>query len=184
MTTQPEAGPSKTPSRDHRVRSRRLFDSQQRLSTGDQCILVGGSAETHAEMLETMLRLESELERLGQGLADVTPYELAEIAWRIDSPELHQIALSLGQRPVWSGRTFHESSAEELTELSSGNGLSASADRATRSSPPRRARIDSHSAAGSPFPKGSAAVSLVTPLGAIRRFGRRLVPETRNRPLQ
>ena len=37
-------------------------------------------------MLETMLRLESELERLGQGLADITPDQLPEIAWRIDSP--------------------------------------------------------------------------------------------------
>src|SRR5258708_2647521 len=70
-------------------------DDQQRLSTGDQCLLVGGSAETHAEMLETMLRLESELDRRGCGLSDVDPTELAEIAWRIDSPELHEIALRL-----------------------------------------------------------------------------------------
>ena len=46
-------------------------------------------------MLETMLRLESELDRLGRGLADVNPTELADIAWRIDSPELHAIALRL-----------------------------------------------------------------------------------------
>jgi hypothetical protein len=72
-------------------------------------------------MLETMLRLESELERLGLGLADVTPDQLAEIAWRIDSPELHQIALSLVEGLERSGRSFHESSAEELTELSAGN---------------------------------------------------------------
>ena len=97
-------------------------DNHQRLSTGDECILVGGSDETHAEMLETMLRLESELERLGRRLADVTPDELAEIAWRIDSPELHRIALSLGEGLQQAGRTFHESSAEELTELSSGGG--------------------------------------------------------------
>ena len=95
-------------------------DQLQRLSTGDQCILVGGSADTHAEMLETMLRLESELERLGQGLADVTPDQLAEIAWRIDSPELHEIALQLGEGLERHGRTFHESSAEELTEFSGG----------------------------------------------------------------
>jgi hypothetical protein len=94
-------------------------DLQQRLSTGDQCILVGGSADTHAEMLETMLRLESELERLGLGLADLTPDQLAETAWRIDSPELHQIALRLGEGLESHGRTFHESTAEELTEFSS-----------------------------------------------------------------
>ena len=121
MTTQPDAGP-------RRLRAAIIgfgldaSDDHQRLSTGDQCILVGGSAETHAELLETMLRLESELERLGQGLADVTPDQLAEIAWRIDSPELHQIALQLGEGLERSGRSFHDSTAEELTELSAGPG--------------------------------------------------------------
>jgi len=119
MTTQPDAGP-------RRLRAAIIgfgldgTDLQQRLSTGEQCILVGGSADTHAEMLETMLRLESELERLGQGLADVTPDQLLEIAWRIDSPELHQIALQMEEGLLQTGRTFHESSAEELTEFSSG----------------------------------------------------------------
>ena len=119
MTTQPDAGP-------RRLRAAIIgfgldsSDDHQRLSTGDQCILVGGSEETHAELLETMLRLESELERLGRGLADITPDELAEIAWRIDSPELHQIALQLGEGLERSGRSFHDSTAEELTELSSG----------------------------------------------------------------
>jgi hypothetical protein len=123
MTTQPDAG-------TRRLRAAIIgfgldgLDNQQRLSTGDQCILVGGSADTHAEMLETMLRLESELERLGQGLADVTPDQLAEIAWRIDSPELHQIATRLGGELVRTGQKFHECTAEELTEYSSGNGLS------------------------------------------------------------
>jgi hypothetical protein len=92
-------------------------DSQQRLSTGDQCLLYGGSAETHSEMVETMLRLESELERTGQNLADMTPMELAEIAWRIDSPELHEIALQLEEGLDLLGRPFHETSAEERTEM-------------------------------------------------------------------
>ena len=94
-------------------------DSQQRLSTGATCVLVGGSAETHAEMLETVLRLETELDRRGQDLADVTPAELAEIAWRIDSPELHEIAVRLKTGLKDQGRDFHELSAEELTDLSS-----------------------------------------------------------------
>lgn len=117
MTTQPEAGP-------RRLRAAIIgfgldgSDDHQRLSTGDECLLVGGSAETHAEMLEIMLRLESELERLNQNLADVTPTELAEIAWRIDSPELHQIALQLDHELHRHGRSFHESTAEELTEFS------------------------------------------------------------------
>ena len=118
MMTQPEAGP-------RRLRAAIIgfgldgHDDPQRLSTGDQCLLVGGSEETHAEMLEIMLRLESELERLNQNLADMTPEELAEIAWRIDSPELHQIAVQLDKELVRHGRTFHDSSAEELTEFSS-----------------------------------------------------------------
>jgi|GEM_PF-1035305 len=117
MTTQPGGGPRRLKAAiigfglDGR-------DSHQRLSTGEQCLLVGGSAETHAEMLEIMLRLESELERRGQLLSEVEPDDLAEIAWRIDSPELHQIALRLGDALDASGRKFEQLSAEELTELS------------------------------------------------------------------
>lgn len=117
MTIQPEAAP-------RRLRAAIIGfgldgeDSPQRLTTGEQCLLVGGSAETHAEMLETMLRLESELERLGRPLADLNPAELAEIAWRIDSPELHQIALHLDGELSRQGRSFFDLSAEELTEAS------------------------------------------------------------------
>ncbi len=93
-------------------------DSLRRLSTGDECVLVGGSAETHAEMLEIMLRLESELDRRNCRLGDVTPDELAEIAWRIDSPELHEIALRLAEGIDDQGRRFEDLSADELTELS------------------------------------------------------------------
>ena len=118
MTIQPEAGP-------RRLRAAIIgfgldgTDNHQRLSTGDECILVGGSAETHAEMLETVLRLESELDRRGQRLDEVTPDELAEIAWRIDSPELHAIALRLGDELERQGRRFEDLSADELTDLSS-----------------------------------------------------------------
>lgn len=118
MKTQPGGGP-------RRLRAAIIGfgldsqDSQQRLSTGDACLLVGGSAETHAEMLETVLRLETELDRRGQDLADVTPTELADIAWRIDSPELHEIAVRLNAGLERQGRGFHELTAEELTELSS-----------------------------------------------------------------
>ncbi len=117
MTTQPGGRP-------RRLRAAIIgfgldgHDSQHRLSTGDQCLLVGGSAETHAEMLETMLRLESELDRRGQRLADLHPTDLAEIAWRIDSPELHAIALRLKAGIDQQGRAFEDLSAEELTQLS------------------------------------------------------------------
>ncbi len=89
-----------------------------RITTGDTCVLLGGSAETHAEMLETVLRLESEIERIGRPLEEVSPIELAEIAWRIDSPELHRIALRLHDGLLRRGRGFRESTAEELSELS------------------------------------------------------------------
>jgi hypothetical protein len=92
-------------------------DGTNRVITGEQCLLVGGSAETHADLLETMLRLESELERMGRDLGDLGPSELADVAWRIDSPELHAIALRIESGLEQTGRTFEESSAEELTEL-------------------------------------------------------------------
>jgi len=79
--------------------------------------MVGGSDETHADLLEIMLRLESELDRIGCGLGDLGPQELADMAWRIDSPELHDIAVRMEAGLRSSGRTFAESSAEELTDL-------------------------------------------------------------------
>jgi hypothetical protein len=122
MTTQPRSGP-------RRLRAAIIglgldsSDDHQRLSTGDQCLLVGGSAETHAEMLETMLRLEAELDRLGQKLAEVTPTELADIAWRIDSPELLEIACRIKAGLDRRGRLFEDLTAEELTRLSTTGGL-------------------------------------------------------------
>ncbi len=119
MTTHAEGGP-------RRLRAAivglgmQSDDGQHRIITGEQYLLVGGSAESHAEMVETVLRLESELDRLGRGLGEMTPDQLAEIAWRIDSPELHQIAVRLDDGLRRTGRTFEESTAEELTALSAG----------------------------------------------------------------
>ena len=93
-------------------------DDQQRLTRGDQTLIVGGSAETHAELLETALRMEQELESRGLGLADLDPDELAELADVIDSPELHEIALRLKAGLEQDGRAFEELTAEELTALS------------------------------------------------------------------
>ncbi|MGE3820638.1 MAG: hypothetical protein AB7I30_14590 [Isosphaeraceae bacterium] len=101
------------------------LDRPQHLTTGEECLLVGGSAETHAAMLETVLRLESELDRRGCSLAEVSPTELVEIAWRIDSPELHEIALRLQEGVEQSGRRFEDLSAEELTDLSAPLGQGA-----------------------------------------------------------
>jgi hypothetical protein len=98
-------------------------DDQQRLTRGDQTLIFGGSAETHAELLETALRMEHELDRLGMGLGDLDPAELAELADVIDSPELHEIALRLKAGLERDGRAFDELTAEELTALSAPSGL-------------------------------------------------------------
>jgi hypothetical protein len=93
-------------------------DDHERVTRGDQTLIFGGSAETHAELRETALRMERELERRGRTLAELNPVELAELATAIDSPELHEIALRLKVGLELQGRIFEELSAEELTELS------------------------------------------------------------------
>lgn len=90
------------------------------LISGEDCLLIGGSEQTHQALLETMLRLDAELERLGVTLAEVEPAELAEIAWRIDSPELAAVALRIEEGLNRCGRTFQECTPEELTELAAG----------------------------------------------------------------
>jgi hypothetical protein len=92
-------------------------DSHHRVTRSDQSLVFGGSAETHAQLQETVLLMELELDRQGQRLGDLRPHELAELAWRIDSPELHEIALRLEAGLNEQGRAFEELSAEELTAL-------------------------------------------------------------------
>jgi hypothetical protein len=93
-------------------------DEQQRVTRGDQTLIFGGSAETHAELRETALKMEQELGRQGRRLGDLDPAELAELATMIDSPELHEIALRLKVGLEQQGRAFHDLTAEELTALS------------------------------------------------------------------
>jgi hypothetical protein len=93
-------------------------DDQHRLTRGDQSLMYGGSAETHAELRQTALRMEQELDRRGWRLGDLDPAELAELATSIDSPELHEIALRLKASLEQRGRTFQDMTAEELTALS------------------------------------------------------------------
>src|SRR5262249_55602613 len=88
-------------------------DDHHRLTRSDQSLVFGGSAETHAELRETVLRMELELDRQGRSLGDLSPPQLAELAWRIDSPELHEIALRLEAGLTQQGRVFEELSAEE-----------------------------------------------------------------------
>jgi hypothetical protein len=89
----------------------------RRVINGSQCLVLGGSADAHEEMLETLLRLESELERRGQDLGQIPPEELADIALRIDSPELHRLAVQMDESLRTRGRSFFEASAQELNEL-------------------------------------------------------------------
>jgi hypothetical protein len=93
-------------------------DDEQRLTRGDQTLIFGGSAETHAELRATALKMEQELSRRGQDLGELDPIELAELAATIDSPELHEIAMRLQQGLEQQGRAFEDLTAEELTELS------------------------------------------------------------------
>jgi hypothetical protein len=93
-------------------------DDQQRVTRGDQTLIFGGSAETHAELRETAVKMEQELVRRGRRLGDLDPVELADLATTIDLPELHEIALRLKVGLELQGRAFHDLTAEELTALS------------------------------------------------------------------
>jgi hypothetical protein len=92
-------------------------DDHHRLTRSEQSLVFGGSPETHAQLQETVLLMEMELDRQGQLLGDLDPLELAELAWRIDSPELQEIALRLEAGLNRQGRAFEELSAAELTAL-------------------------------------------------------------------
>jgi hypothetical protein len=97
-------------------------DDQNRVTRGDQSLIFGGSAETHAQLRDTALRMEQELDRRGLKLADLDPHQLADLAAVIDSPELREIALRLQAGLERDGRAFEEMTAEELTELSAPSG--------------------------------------------------------------
>lgn len=113
-----------TPTRTRRAALLGLgFDQQddhRRILTGAHCLALGGSPETHARLSETMIRLESELERRGLGLGEIEPLELAEIAWRIDSLELFDLALRINDGLEQSGMAFKDATPEELTRFSGG----------------------------------------------------------------
>jgi len=89
----------------------------RRIVRGPDCLLVGGSEHQRAELLETALRLETELERLGRDLGEIPPDELAEIAWRIDSPDLHRIAVRLQAGLDRLGLSFDQAAPEQLTAI-------------------------------------------------------------------
>lgn len=56
-------------------------DGHTRLTRGDNFVLYGGSAQTHAAMREKAEQLNEQLDRRGKSLDEVSPAELSEI-WR------------------------------------------------------------------------------------------------------
>ena len=54
-------------------------DGHKRITTGEQFAIVGGSAETHDRMTETVVKTFEELKNRGKRLERIEPAELAEI---------------------------------------------------------------------------------------------------------
>lgn len=54
-------------------------DGHKRITTGEQFAIIGGSAETHDRMTETVVKTFEELKTRGRRLEQVEPQELAEI---------------------------------------------------------------------------------------------------------
>ncbi len=54
-------------------------DGHKRITSGEQFLLVGGSAETHEHMTETVVKTFEELKRRDKRLETVDPRELGEI---------------------------------------------------------------------------------------------------------
>lgn len=71
---------SKSPSRAHLLGlGLDGKDGHKRVTTAEQFSIVGGSAETHERMTETVVKTFEDLQRRGKELARVDPKELAEI---------------------------------------------------------------------------------------------------------
>jgi hypothetical protein len=54
-------------------------DGHRRITTGDRFAILGGSAETHERMTETVVKTFEELKQRGKDLSEVRPVELADI---------------------------------------------------------------------------------------------------------
>lgn len=57
-------------------------DGHKRITTGEKFAIVGGSAETHERMTETVVKTFEELKHRGKSLEQVGPKELSEIVHR------------------------------------------------------------------------------------------------------
>ena len=54
-------------------------DGHRRITTGDRFAILGGSAETHGRLTETVIKTFEELKQRGKHLDEVRPVELADI---------------------------------------------------------------------------------------------------------
>jgi len=54
-------------------------DGHTRLTRGPEFVLFGGSSETHAQMQETVIKLNERLDKRGKRLSDATPGEVRDI---------------------------------------------------------------------------------------------------------
>jgi hypothetical protein len=54
-------------------------DGHKRITTGEKFAILGGSAETHEKLTETVVKTFEELKQRGKELEQVEPTELAEI---------------------------------------------------------------------------------------------------------
>lgn len=54
-------------------------DGHTRLTRGKNFVLYGGSQDTHAQMQETAIKINEQLDRRGKRLEDVSPREFSEI---------------------------------------------------------------------------------------------------------
>lgn len=95
--------------------------SLERVITGEHTQVVGGSPETHSDLMDAMLRIEAELLALGRSLDELDPDGLAELARRAEFPELEEIARQLQSGIASQGVSFTELSADELTNLAAGS---------------------------------------------------------------
>jgi len=59
-------------------------DRQKRITQGEGFSLVGGSAETHERMTETVIKTSEDLSRKERTIADARPEELAELLRKHD----------------------------------------------------------------------------------------------------
>jgi hypothetical protein len=54
-------------------------DGHRRITQAEHFLLVGGSAETHERMQETVVRFEEALDKRGKRLRDVSPEEAVDL---------------------------------------------------------------------------------------------------------